>query len=192
MKHLLITLVAFFTLSGIMKAQEAEIADTVATVETTVETVAQNDRAKALEEKWDEIDPKWSSKTKKFGGFNLGGEVGENLIPIIAIIMIFGMPVFIVLIICLFRYNNQRARYRVVEKALESGRELPEDFFAKEKIVTDLRTKGIKNTFLGLGLGIFLWALTGTFGLGCIGFMIMLIGIGEIIIYQTQNGNNRN
>lgn len=41
--------------------------------------------------------------------------------------------------------------------------------------------------FTGLGLGIFLWALTGEFGIGCIGFMIMFIGIGQVIIYKIQN-----
>ena len=37
-------------------------------------------------------------------------------------------------------------------------------------------TKGIKNIFLGIGLGVFLWVLTEEEGLAAIGFLIFCMG----------------
>ena len=44
----------------------------------------------------------------------------------------------------------------------------------------------IKNTFTGIGLFIFLWAITGEFGIGAIGLLIMFMGIGQWIIGSKQ------
>ena len=62
---------------------------------------------------------------------------------------------------------------------------LPENLF-KEADSTDIRSKGIKNVFVGIGLFIFLWAITEEFGLGCIGLLVMFTGFGQLVIYYTQ------
>lgn len=109
--------------------------------------------------------------------------VGTNLsnafiVSIISIIMVFGFPVFVIFIIFFFRYKNRKARYRLVEQALASGQPLP-DSFLKEQQMTDHRSQGIRTTFTGIGLFIFLWAITGTFGIGAIGLLVMFTGIGQ-------------
>lgn len=114
---------------------------------------------------------------------NLFDMVGTNLsnafiITILSIIMVFGFPVFVIFIIFFFRYKNRKARYRLVEQALASGQPLP-DGFLKEQKLTDQRSQGIRTTFTGIGLFIFLWAITGTFGIGAIGLLIMFTGIGQ-------------
>lgn len=112
------------------------------------------------------------------------------IIPIVSIIAVFGMPVLIVLIVSIVNYKNRKAQYRLAEKALENGKDIPEGLFTKTK-ETDIRSKGIKNIFVGIGLGIFLWALTGEFGLGCIGFMIMFFGIGQWLIAQSNKKDGK-
>ena len=72
-----------------------------------------------------------------------------------------------------------------MEQALVSGQPLPENLF-KEADSTDIRSKGIKNVFVGIGLFIFLWAITEEFGLGCIGLLVMFTGFGQLVIYYTQ------
>ena len=114
------------------------------------------------------------------------------IVPVIAILAVFGMPVFIILIVFVFRHKNKQAQYRLAEKALENGKDIPEGLFKEIEKPTNIYAKGVKNAFLGLGLGIFLWALTGEFGLGCIGFMIMLMGIGQIVIHYTQKPSDKN
>ena len=125
--------------------------------------------------------------------FNFNGQhfgSAALLIPIIAIIMGCGLPIFIIFITFFFRYKNKKAKYRLVEQALASGQPIPEGVFSEQKMDNDIQTKGIKNTFMGIGLFIFLWALTGNFGLGCIGLLIMFTGLGQLVICYTQKSSS--
>ena len=100
---------------------------------------------------------------------------GGILVAIIAIIAVFGFPVFILFVIFFFRYKNRKARYRLAEQALAAGQPLPAEFIRENKTV-DSRSQGIKNTFTGIGLFIFLWAITGEFGIGAIGLLVTFMG----------------
>lgn len=121
-----------------------------------------------------------------------GDDVPQMIVALAAIIFIFGMPVFIIWIIFYFRYKNRKAKYRLAEQALASGQPLPADFFKNVNLDKgDLRVRGIKNTCLGLGLFLFLWALTDLLGIGLIGMIIMLNGIGQLLIYYTQPKSSR-
>ena len=110
---------------------------------------------------------------------------GGILFSIIAIVAVFGLPVFILFVIFFFRYKNRKARYRLAEQAIAAGQPLPENFI-RENRPADQRSQGIKNTFTGIGLFIFLWAITGEFGIGAIGLLIMFMGIGQWIIGSKQ------
>lgn len=108
------------------------------------------------------------------------------LVSIVAIVFTFGFPVFIIFIIFFFRYKNRKARYRMVEQALASGQPLPADFLKEDKS-KDHRSQGIMNIFTGIGLFIFLWAITGRLAIGTIGLLIMFTGLGQWFIgYQKQ------
>lgn len=120
-------------------------------------------------------------------GFNFGDDAPETLVALTAIIFTLGLPALLIFIIFYFRYKNRKAKYRLAEQALAAGQQLPPEFF-KEGESKDLRSRGIKNIFLGIGLFIFLWAITGVFGLGCIGLLIMFTGFGQVTIYYTQPG----
>lgn len=117
-----------------------------------------------------------------FHGFGLNGGI---LVAIISIIAVFGFPVFILFVIFFFRYKNRKARYRLAEQALAAGQPLPAEFIRENKTV-DSRSQGIKNTFTGIGLFIFLWAITGEFGIGAIGLLVTFMGIGQWIIGSKQ------
>lgn len=100
--------------------------------------------------------------------------------------IIFAFPLFIIFIAFYFRYKNRRARYKLVEQALAAGQPLPEGIF-KESLNLDTRNKGIKNICLGIGLFIFLWAITDSFGVGTIGLLVMFTGIGQYLVARNQN-----
>ena len=123
-------------------------------------------------------------------GWDLGQDTKEAVIAITAIVFIFGFPLIIVFIVFFFRYKNRKAKYRLAEQALANGQQLPENFF-KGVETTDIRSKGINNIFVGIGLFIFLWAITGEFGIGCIGLLIMFTGFGKIVIYYTQQKSRK-
>lgn len=100
--------------------------------------------------------------------------------------IIFAFPLFIIFIAFYFRYKNRRERYKLVEQALAAGQPLPEGIF-KESLNLDTRNKGIKNICLGIGLFIFLWAITDSFGVGTIGLLVMFTGIGQYLVARNQN-----
>lgn len=121
---------------------------------------------------------------------HFGSAVGGGiLVAIIGIIAVFGLPVFIVFLIFFFRYKNRQARYRLAEQALAAGQPLPEGLINESK-PTDQRSTGIRNTFTGIGLFVFLYAITGEFGIGAIGLLVMFMGIGQWLIdYKHENKN---
>ena len=117
------------------------------------------------------------------------GEFGEIHIAALSIIMIFGLPIFIVALVLYFAYKNKQAKYNLASEALAAGKEIPENLFKAnpKKENNDTLTKGIKNVFLGIGLGVFLWVLTSEEGIAAIGFLIFCIGLGQVVTaYATR------
>lgn len=115
-----------------------------------------------------------------------GNAVGGGiLVAIVAIVMVFGFPVFVLFVIFFFRYKNRKARYRLAEQAIAAGRPLPDNFLKDIKAVNP-RSQGIKNTFTGIGLFVFLWGITGEFSIGTIGLLVMFMGLGQWLIGATQ------
>ena len=114
-------------------------------------------------------------------------DAGVAAITMVAVILIiiFSFPLFVVFIAFYFRYKSRKARYKLVEQALAAGQPIPEGVF-KETMNLDTRTKGIKNICLGIGLFIFLWALTSSFAMGCIGLLVMFTGIGQYLVAPKQ------
>lgn len=111
-----------------------------------------------------------------------------GLIAVLTILIVFGFPIIIVLLVLFFRYKNRRNRYRLMEKALATGQQIPSEVI-KETVHGDLKDKGIKNICLGIGLFIFLWAIT-NFAIGCIGIIVLCNGIGQYIIANRKNKEN--
>ena len=119
----------------------------------------------------------------------MDGFKGFVLISIITVISIFALPAIIIFLVLNYRSKKRKERYQVIEKAIESGQPLPEEFVKETKAEDDnIRVKGIKNIFLGLGVAIFFYAMTDVLFLACIGLLIMLNGIGQLVIYYTRPG----
>ena len=136
------------------------------------------------------VDTDYQSSSFDFGNefpFNMGkGAInGGILTGLIVVILIFGFPFFIVFVAFYFRYKNRKAKYKLMEQALATGQPLPEGIF-KDSLPQDYRTKGIKNICTGIGLFIFLWAITDEFSIGCIGLLVLFTGIGQWIISRNQ------
>lgn len=125
-------------------------------------------------------------------GNSLGEKLSESIVPVVAIIMVFGFPVFIVFITFYFRYKNRKAKYQLAQQALAAGKDIPAELFSKGYRQSngyaneEVRIKGLKNVCLGIGLGLFLWFLTEELGLACVGILIFFIGVGQLAIYYTS------
>ena len=117
------------------------------------------------------------------------GKLEEEHIAALGIIMVFGLPIFIVALVLYFGYKNKQAKYKLASEALAAGKEIPENLFKAnpKKENNDTLTKGIKNVFLGIGIGVFLWVLTSEEGIAAIGFLIFCIGLGQVVTaYVTR------
>lgn len=200
MKRILLALIATMALCSLVQAKNRtvtendsqgnkkrviELRDTVIDGNTVTDTLSimtyENSSADNNKE-W-----KHSGKNSDWNwGFGLDGNTSETIISVTAIVFIFGLPLLIVFTVFFFNYKNRKAKYRLAEQALASGQPLPEDFFKNAEKAGDIRSKGINNIFIGIGLFIFLWAITNNFGVGCIGLLIMFTGFGQLVIYYTQ------
>ena len=117
------------------------------------------------------------------------GKLEEEHIAALGIIMVFGLPIFIVALVLYFGYKNKQAKYKLASEALAAGKEIPQELFRGnvKKDNDDILRKGIKNVFLGIGLGVFLWVLTSEEGIAAIGFLIFCIGLGQVVTaYATR------
>lgn len=175
------------------KKRVIELRDTVINGKSVTDTLSITTYEESTEESDSAENRKHhhSNGGLNLNGFDLGNHASETIVAVTAIVFVFGLPLFIIFIIFFFRYKNRKAQYRLAEQALASGQPLPEKLF-KEMRTTDIRSKGINNIFVGIGLFIFLWAITGEFGLGCIGLLVMFTGFGQVVIYYTQQGNDNN
>ena len=117
------------------------------------------------------------------------GKLEEEHIAALGIIMVFGLPIFIVALVLYFGYKNKQAKYKLASEALAAGKEIPQELFRGnvKKDNDDTLRKGIKNVFLGIGIGVFLWVLTSEEGIAAIGFLIFCIGLGQVVTaYATR------
>ena len=110
-------------------------------------------------------------------------------IAILSMLLVFGVPLIIVVLALYFNYKNRKNKYRMMEKAIESGQPLPQEFL-NVNFDKDMANKGIKNMCLGAGLFIFLWAVT-VFAIGCIGLIIFFNGLGQYIVAQRNSKNKK-
>jgi len=189
MKQILIALLLAFTTSTVINAQKQSSIEKDSTENVKV-TLSKKTDTKADESNTTvtvigvdttDMDTTAGKDDNDLPFGNLSDTIsGGILISIIAIVAVFGLPVFILFVIFFFRYKNRKARYRLAEQAIAAGQPLPENFI-RENRPADQRSQGIKNTFTGIGLFIFLWAITGEFGL-----LIMFMGIGQWIIGSKQ------
>lgn len=208
MKQVIITLIAVLTLTTAYGKNRVEIErdsmgniqriielrDTVVNGKSVVDTQSVTTYHGAASEVYNHTDDNFEDAVhlgeimeSQLNGV-MEGLKGFMIIALIATIGVFLLPAIIIFVVLYYQNRKRKERYQVIEKAVESGQPLPEEFVRETKAEDDtMRTKGIKNVFLGLGLAIFLYAMTDVFFLACIGLMIMLNGIGQLVIYFTRS-----
>lgn len=126
---------------------------------------------------------------------SIGGNGTANLallIPILAVIFIFGGPVVVIVVIAVLYYRSKTRREQIraetTLKALETGRELPKELLEEKPVdkAEDNLRKGVKNIGLGLGLVLGLSFLVGI-ELGALGFILVGIGGAQLALWKLDN-----
>lgn len=115
------------------------------------------------------------------------------LIPILAVIFIFGGPIFLVALLIVQRYRARAVRQQSInsniDKLLAAGRDIPVELLRGDEPKgaddNSNRSKGIRNICLGAGWAIFLTILAGI-DIGAIGFIWIALGISQVLIWYLN------
>ena len=103
-------------------------------------------------------------------------------ITLATIFAIFILPLLIIALIFYYRHKNRKAKYELAAKMIEKGEPLPADLEESVRGLSDMESRGIKNMCIGAAVTIFIWALTDSFGLACIGLIVLANGVSQYII----------
>lgn len=124
-------------------------------------------------------------------------DIIDSLVPLFAIVSPFLIAFLIVFFYIYYRNKKVQSRYRVMEKAIESGRELPEGFFdePESKRPSKFSTLNQELVCMAVGIGSFIWCIGGAyeldegFGALLVGLaaIFTLIGIGKLILYRLES-----
>lgn len=193
MKKILFTLVlAIMTMAVPMEAQKKAATpknDTVPQIEAYSDTTSADSAMFDDDFPFDDDDDAWdrmsASDTNSLMseiGVDGGDIMGMFFVIVVLIIIFILAPVGLIGIILFFVYKSRKQKMRMMEMAMKSGKQIPvEAVGMPSQKGEDVWNKGVKQIFLGAGVGLLLWVIIGKLGMA-IGVLITLIGIGNMAI----------
>ena len=116
-----------------------------------------------------------------------------DVVGFFAVVSPFLTGFLIVLIVLIFNHRNKKAKYRLMEKAIEAGREIPQSFFEEKKTKkTPLQSAF---TLIGTGIGLFLtlWFVAdpAVHNVAFVGAIPLLIGLGKLLAYKMEEKSSK-
>lgn len=130
-----------------------------------------------------------------FGGDHedSGGFHPALLIPLFAIVFIFGGPIVLLILILVFFFGAKRRRQQDInmniDKLLAAGRDIPVELLRGDepKVADDTgnQAKGIRNICLGAGWLIFL-TIAFDIEVGAVGFIWIGLGLSQVLIWYLN------
>jgi hypothetical protein len=116
------------------------------------------------------------------------------LIPLLAICLSVGGPIFLVAYFGALHYRAKTQRQRElnanIDKLLAAGRDIPVELLRgdepKRADEMGSRDKGVRNLFLGIGWLIFLTLFFGV-EIGALGYIWIALGLSQLVIWKLNN-----
>jgi hypothetical protein len=206
----LLSAIGFALVCAVPVAYAAELEGTTVTVDGTVPVQVQIGTVPAAPAEPDSMSPEQPPKAPasddQHGEHNDQWQQGSRqknngfdysqLVPITAIIFIFGGPIFLLCFWLLQRYRAKARRQQDIntniEKLLAAGRDIPIELLRGDEPKSDepvgSRDKGIRNIFLGTGWLVFLTIMVG-FDIGSAGFIWIALGASQVLIWYLNRPN---
>ncbi|MDR7090500.1 DUF6249 domain-containing protein [Cellvibrio fibrivorans] len=162
-----------------------------------------NERWKRDNERWVRDNQNWERDWEKNLSQAFGGDHEDDgdfhpalLIPLFAILFIFGGPILLLILILVFFFGAKRRRQQDInmniDKLLAAGRDIPVELLRGDEPRRDepvgSRDKGIRNIFLGTGWLVFLTIMVG-FDIGSAGFIWIALGASQVVIWYLNRPN---
>lgn len=120
-----------------------------------------------------------------FSNLGVEGLAGMTFVLVILLIIFVISPLTILGVILFFVFRNRRQKIQLAETAVRQGQPIPDQLLVDNRVQNDdLWQRGIRQTFLGIGLMVFLGYVAGEIGFA-IGALVTFIGIGKLVIVKT-------
>ena len=113
-----------------------------------------------------------------FGNIGVDGMWGMTFVLMVLVIIFVIAPVIILALLFFFLYKNRKQKMKMAEMAMKQGQPIPDELWQK----------GLRQTFLGVGLLAFFGYVGSTLGIG-VGILVTVIGLGKLAIVKTSKNH---
>ena len=116
---------------------------------------------------------------------SIASNTTEEVVQLMVPISFFLFVILIVWICCYISYRKQRDRYRIIEKAIENGQEIPEGLFDEPKKSRKQWTSTLRQAivFIAIGIGLAIFGETiGVEEITSIATIPGIIGLGYLVV----------
>ncbi|MDP4271022.1 MAG: DUF6249 domain-containing protein [Bacteroidota bacterium] len=113
-----------------------------------------------------------------------------DVVALFSVVSPFLTGFLIVLIILIFNHRNKKAKYRLMEKAIEAGREIPQSFFEEKKPKKTPLQSAFALIGTGIGLFLMLWFVA-DHDVAFVGAIPLLIGLGKLLAYKMEEKSSK-
>lgn len=114
----------------------------------------------------------------------VGGVIVAVFFVILCLLTVFS-PVILIVVVLYMVFRRKNERYRIIEKAMETGEPIPDELRRTETMSPDmLWRKGIRNASIGLGI-LALALCIGSEFIGGVGLLVAFYGVGQAVIART-------
>lgn len=195
MKRILILIALFIsTTMLVVKAATNENETTVKATDSLTTNVQESKSNAIVATSKKAISPKDTVKKEvryvHDNDFSFGSAAAiGTLVPIVSVIMVFGMPIFIIFIIFYFIHKSDAKKAEVAKMAIQSGQPIPDYLLDKKALEkrdpAHAYKKGIQTTLTGIGLAFFLGMIVDT-EFASIGILVAFVGLGKMLAYRSD------
>jgi len=131
----------------------------------------------------DDNNDSWRSVLHEMDADDVAGMIFALCVLLIIFVL---APLFIIGLLIYFILRNRKQKMKLAEMAIQNGQPIPEQLLEeRQDDEEELWRKGMRQTFLGIGLMVFLGYTAGTVGFG-IGALVTAIGVGKLAIVKTS------
>jgi hypothetical protein len=123
-------------------------------------------------------------------GIGVGGMAAGMVFVLLVLFILFVLaPVIILIVLFYFINKNRKQKMKLAEMAMKQGQPIPDELLTEPRESDgDLWQRGLRQTFLGVGLLAFFGYVGSTVGIG-IGILVTCIGLGKLAIVKTSKNN---
>lgn len=192
MKRLLI-LIALFISSMMMVTNAANNENETSKAKDSITTqMKENENTAVISTSSKAVTPEKAKRTSTntyHSHFPFGDNNG-SIIAIVSVVMVFGMPIFIIFIIFFFIHKSDAKKAEVAKAAIQSGQPVP-DYLLDKKIIEKrdpeyAYKQGIQTALTGIGLAFFLGMIISK-EFASIGILVTFVGLGKMLANRPSS-----